>query len=228
MTGATGGFDGGNMLGNIMIFGDSYSTYKDYIPKGYAHYYYPDEVPEGDEAVKRMCLDETWWRRLIRKTGANLIRNDSWSGSTICYTGYEGDCSTTNSFIYRYRKLRDEGFFKENKIDTLFVFGGTNDSWGPAELGERKLENQSEEDLKYVLPAISHLMFTLKAELSDTRIIFIANCDIDEEIVSLMKDEGERLGIEVVELHGVDKISGHPTVLGMSEICEQILYAIGE
>ena len=211
-----------------MIFGDSYSTYKDCIPEGYAHYYYPEEVHEGDEVVRHMHLDETWWRRLIHKTGANLIRNDSWSGSTICYTGYLGDCSTTSSFIYRYRTLRDAGFFKDNKIDTLFVFGGTNDSWCPAELGERKLSDWSEADLKYVLPAISHYMYTLKSELTDTRVVFIANCDIDVEIISLMKDEGARLGIEVAELHDVDKIAGHPTPLGMAQICEQVLATVGE
>ena len=215
------------MLGNVMIFGDSYSTYKGHIPEGYAFYYSSDEaVPERPESL--MELSSTWWQRLIDKTGARLVRNDSWSGSTICYTGYEGDCSTTSSFIYRYRSLRDGGFFKENRIDTLFVFGGTNDSWCPAELGERMLSGWSEDDLKYVLPAISHYMRTLKSELTDTRIVFIANCDIDGEIVSLMKDEGERLGIEVVQLHDVDKTNGHPTVLGMAQICEQVLAAIGE
>lgn len=215
------------MLGNIMIFGDSYSTYKGHIPEGYAHYYFPEEAPP-ENSVMTMRLDQTWWQRLISKTGANLIRNDSWSGSTICYTGYEGDCSTTSSFIYRYRKLRDEGFFRENRIDTLFVFGGTNDSWCPAELGERRYTDHSEKDLYYVLPAISHFMSALKAELCDTRIVFIANCDIDVEIVSLMKDEGVRLGIEVVALHDVDKMDGHPTVLGMSQICDQVLETIGE
>ena len=210
------------MIGNLMILGDSYSTFKGYIPREDAFYYFPEEAEPGKE-VMSMKLEETWWHRLISKTGAKLIRNDSWSGSTICYTGYLGDCSKTSSFIYRYRCLRDEGFFNDNKIDTLIVFGGTNDSWCPAELGERKLSDWTESDLYFALPAISHLMSTLKNELPDTRVVFIANCDIDEEIISCMADEGERLGVEVIKLKNVDKMADHPTVLGMSQICEQVI-----
>lgn len=215
------------MIGNLIIFGDSYSTYKGHIPEGYAFYYFPEPAPSGQE-VMNMQLDETWWKRFVKHTGANLVRNDSWSGSTICYTGYEGDCSTTSSFIYRYRQLRNIDFFEKNKIDTVIVFGGTNDSWCPAELGERKLCGQTEEDLYFVLPAISHIMGSMKADMPNTRIVYIANCDIDSAIIDCMKDEGARLGIEVVELSGVDKQLDHPTVRGMCEICEQVLVALGE
>ena len=208
-----------------MILGDSYSTFKGYIVREDAFYYFPEEAAPGEE-VRSMRLEDTWWHRFIQRTGANLLRNDSWSGSTICYTGYLGDCSGTSSFIYRYRQLRDSGFFKENKIDTLLVFGGTNDSWCPAELGERKLSDQTEADLYYVLPAISHLMGTLKAELPETRVVFIANCDIDPEIIACMNDEGERLDIEVVNLAGIDKQADHPTVLGMEQICDQVFDAL--
>ena len=169
------------MIGNFVIFGDSYSTYKGHIPVGYAHYYFPEEAPVGNEEMK-IDLEDTWWRRFIKCTGANLIRNDSWSGSTICYTGYDGDCSTTSSFIYRYRQLLAEDFFKKNNVDTVIVFGGTNDSWCPAELGERKLEGQTEDDLRFVLPAISHIMGSMKADLPGTRIVYIANCDIPRHL----------------------------------------------
>ena len=215
------------MIGNLVIFGDSYSTFKGCIPEGYATYYAADEAPDGKDG-QVMSLEETWWKRLVNRTGANLIRNDSWSGSTICYTGYLGDCSTTSSFIFRYRELLKEDFFKKNNVDTVIVFGGTNDSWGPAELGERKLSDQTEEDLRYVLPAISHIMGSMKADLPDTRIVYIANCGIDEEIIEWMADEGERLGIEVIKLSGVDKQNDHPTVLGMKEICDQVVAALGE
>ena len=215
------------MIGNLVILGDSYSTFKGHIVNPEAFYYYPEE-PIDEQTIRSMQLDETWWRRFIKHTGANLVRNDSWSGSTICYTGYEGDCSTTSSFIYRYRQLLKENFFEKNKVDTVIVFGGTNDSWCPAELGERKLTEQTEEDLRFVLPAISHIMSSMKAELPNTRIVYIANCDIDEAIIGCMLDEGKRLGIEVVKLSGVDKQQDHPTVLGMAQICEQLLTALGE
>ena len=78
-----------------MIFGDSYSTFEGMVPYGYATFY-----PELD--VK--TAEDTWWRRFVCKTKYDLIQNNSWSGSTIGYTGYgNSDCSVSSSFIYRYK-----------------------------------------------------------------------------------------------------------------------------
>ena len=214
------------MIGKLVIFGDSYSTFKGHIPEGYA-FYYLAEVSDPPLAVRTMQLSETWWQRFIKRTGAELVRNDSWSGSTISYTGYEGDCSNTSSFIYRYRLLRDAGFFRDGKVDTVIVFGGTNDSWVPVELGEDR-GCDTEEDLYFALPAISRLMSDMKDELKDIRIVFVANCDINEKIIEHMEKEGKRLGIETVRLENIDKEEGHPTPLGMAKMCDQIATALGE
>ena len=205
------------MINNLIIFGDSYSTYEGCIPEGYASYY----APSG-ESPRQMRKEETWWQRLINATEANLIQNNSWSGSTISYTGYAGDC-TTSSFIYRYRQLKEKGFFDNNKIDTVIVFGGTNDSWVPSPLGEGKLSDWEESELFCALPAISYFMSILKRDMPYSRIVFIANCDINPEIINFIKSAGKHFGVEVVELHDVDKQCGHPTVLGMEQICTQVL-----
>lgn len=211
------------MLGNIFIFGDSYSTYEGMIPEGYAVYYSKESRGDPEFMVTKMELSDTWWMRLINATGATLVQNNSWSGSTVCYTGYSGDCSHTSSFIFRYRQLKEKGFFDENKIDTLFVFGGTNDSWSNAPLGELKYDDFKEDELFGVLPGISYFMKTLKEDLPGTRIIFIANCDIKPEVVEGIKNAGEHFGVETVELQGITKEHGHPNVKGMGEICEQVL-----
>lgn len=210
-------------VNNCLIIGDSYSTYEGCIPAGYAVYYSP--MGRGEEfPATKMKLEETWWSRLLQKTGATLVQNNSWSGSTICYTGYEGkDCSMSSSFIYRYRELYKQGFFRENRIDTLFVFGGTNDSWSDAPLGEEKYSDFTEKDLYCVLPAICYFVKTLKAELPETRILLIANCDIKNEVVSCMKHAAERFGAEVIELSGIEKMCGHPIPRGMEQICEQVV-----
>ena len=211
------------MLGNIFIFGDSYSTYEGMIPEGYAVYYSKEGRGDPEFMVTKMELSDTWWMRLINATGATLVQNNSWSGSTVCYTGYSGDCSHTSSFIFRYRQLKEKGFFDENKIDTLFVFGGTNDSWSNAPLGELKYDDFKEDELFGVLPGISYFMKTLKEDLPGTRIIFIANCDIKPEVVEGIKNAGEHFGVETVALEGITKEHGHPNVKGMGEICEQVL-----
>lgn len=215
-----------DMVKNCLIIGDSYSTYKGCIPENYAVYYTPDGWGE-DIIVNKMKQEETWWSRMLALTDATILQNNSWSGATICYTGYDGcDCSMSSSFIYRYRELYKKGFFTQNRVDTLFVFGGTNDSWSNAPLGEMKFSDFHEKDLYSVLPAICYFMKTLKEELTDTRIVFIANCDIKEEIITGMKTAAEHFGIELIELSGVDKINGHPTPLGMEQICKQVLAAL--
>ena len=150
--------------------------------------------------------------------------NDSWSGSTICNTGYNGsDCSRTNSFIYRYEKLKKEGFFEENEVDTIFVFGGTNDSWGESPLGERMSSGWTDADLYYVLPAISYFMDTLKADLPEANIVFIVNTELKEEITSCMEWAADYFGVKIVRLKDVQKKDGHPTAKGMTTICDEIM-----
>ena len=69
---------------NILILGDSYSTFEGCIPEGYATYYPALDVTRAEQ---------TWWSRVLRATGARLAQNNSWSGSTVCHTAYDGvDC----------------------------------------------------------------------------------------------------------------------------------------
>ena len=208
---------------NIMIFGDSYSTYEGHIPAGYAVYYsgHRDNPPDVFD------VKLTWWGRLIAETDSTLVQNNSWSGSTIGYTGYNNsDCSHSSSFIYRFEKLLAEGFFEKHKIDRLFVFGGTNDSWSNAPLGESDKEVIEENDLFCVLPAIKHFIARLADKLPDTKLVIIGNCDIKSEITGALALAAERAGATYVGLSGVDKVNGHPTELGMEQIKDQILASV--
>ena len=210
---------------NIVIFGDSYSTYEGCIPEGYHTYYSPQGTANGPD-VRKMQLEETWWKKAFGATGDHLLLNDSWSGSTIGYTGYDGDCSKTNSFIYRFRRLKEEGFFKKNTVDTVFVFGGTNDSWTGAPLGEIKFSNWEEQDLFQVLPAVSHFVGALKSELPSAEIIVVINTDIKSEIQDTLQAVAEYYGVQYIRLKDIDKDCGHPTPKGMSQISEQVLSAL--
>ena len=210
------------MMNRFMIFGDSYSTHRDHIPQEYP-YYYCNEGRAPDQPVTKMQMRETWWGQMMERTDATLVLNDSWSGSTIGYTGYAGDCSTSSSFIYRYRKLVENGFFTKNEIDTIIVFGGTNDSWSNAPLGAETYSDFCEKELFHVLPAICYFMTILKGEHPNTRVVFIGNCGIKHEILDCMKRAARQLSVDFVELHDIDKMNGHPTVLGMTQICEQVI-----
>ena len=209
----------------FMIFGDSYSTYEGCIPEGYATYYLKNKLPpeEPQDAIKNMELESTWWMRLIKATGAELVQNNSWSGSSVCYTGYSGDCSHSSSFIYRYRQLKEQGFFLQSELDTIIVFGGTNDSWSNSPIGELQLSDWKEEDLFAVLPAFAHFMRVLCDDLPKVRKLFVINTELKESITDGIEALAKHFGIETVKLSEVDKLFGHPTAHGMEQIFEQVL-----
>lgn len=208
---------------NVLIFGDSYSTFKGLIPEGYAAYYSNETHPESEVDT----ADKTWWMQLINETESNLVLNNSWSGSTIGYTGYNGnDCSHTSSFIYRLRTLKEQGFFEKNEINSVFVFGGTNDSWSNAPLGELKFSDWEENDFYSVLPAIPYFLKTLKETLPKADIYCLINTEIKIEIIEGLNAACEKIGVKAVKFEYIDKIGGHPTHKGMTDIKEQILNAV--
>ena len=208
---------------NVLIFGDSYSTFEGYIPDGYAFYYCKQGREQGP-AVTKMNVEETWWKRVLAATGDNLLLNNSWSGSTIGYTGYnDTDCSTSSSFIYRYRQLKAQGFFEKNRVDRLFIFGGTNDSWSGAPLGEMQFDNWTEKDLYCALPALCYFINEVKTELPNAEIIVIINTEIREEIQDGLESAAKRYGVNYIRLKNIDKDFGHPSVKGMQSISEQVL-----
>lgn len=202
---------------NILIFGDSYSTFEGYIPKGYSAYY-----PRG-ENWKVDDVSKTWWHMLANETDSQIILNNSWSGSTICNTGYRGDCSKSSSFIYRLTQLIEEGFFDSNKIDRVFIFGATNDSWTNNSPGELIFKNWIEDDLKLVLPGISYFLHKLLEVVSKNKIHFIINTDLREEINNGIIEICKYYGIAYTVLCDIEKIEGHPTGLGMINIKNQVL-----
>lgn len=210
-------------LGNVLIFGDSYSTFEGYIPEGYEAYY--SKVARDGQGVDDVTL--TWWHKLITQTESKLIMNNSWSGSTVGFTGYNNaDTSKTSSFICRAEALIAEGFFEKEEIDTVIVFGGTNDSWALAPVGELKFDGILREDLYSVLPSFCYLFGRLGAIRSLKRIIAVINTELDPKIAQGVESACEHYGITCVALKNIDKIYGHPTSLGMEQIGKQIIEKI--
>lgn len=203
------------MKNNIFIMGDSYSTYKGYIPEGY-HFYYSDERT-ANPIVKG--VEKTWWNILANENNLNIILNDSFSGSTICNTVRE-TLTVESSFISRIDKYIAEKVFDENKINTMFIFGGTNDSWIGAPVGSCKYSDWTDDELKCVLPAFCYLISRAKEVVED--VIVIINTDLKQEITSGFIEACEKNEIKYLCLNEIDKECGHPTELGMKQISTQV------
>ncbi len=198
----------------ILIFGDSYSTFAGYIPEGYAAYY---------PSVWVTAVEQTWWQALAAETDSEIVLNNSWSGSTVCNTGYNGDCSKINSFIFRLEQLIEQGFFRENPPDRVFVFGGTNDSWSGNAAGEVMLDGWTAEDLFLVLPGISYFLHKLAQTVGREKVHVIVNTELRDEVAQGILTVCDRLELGRTVLHDIDKLDGHPTAVGMHQIMEQVL-----
>lgn len=208
-----------------IIFGDSYSTFKGYIPEEYRVYYSEQGRPETD--VTR--VEETWWHSAFAETDSELVLNNSWSGSTIGFTGYDNvDCSKSSSFIYRLEQLIENRFFENNSIDRVFIFGGTNDSWSGAPIGELMLDSWERNDLYCVLPAICCFFKTMRETLPNAEIYALINTELNPIISDGMKKACEHNRITAITFEHIDLRCGHPTVKGMQDIKEQVVRAVNK
>ncbi len=211
----------------ITIFGDSYSTFDEYItPSTNEPWYYFPGHEKKTVQNDVMHPDQTWWWQVIENLGARLERNNSYSGSTIGYTGYivketgKHDNYKPRSFITRAPDLGNP--------DIILVCAGTNDSWCGEELGEEKYSDWEEQDLYTFRPAMAKWCDTMKTLYPDKRIIFIINTDLKEDFVESMKKCLDRWGIEWMQLKKIDKQYGHPSVKGMKAIADQVTEYIRE
>lgn len=206
-------------LGNVFILGDSYSTFEGLIPNGYDSWY--SQERKNDTDVCR--VEQTWWWQLLNETKSALLKNCSWSGTTVCHTGYGGaDCSKI-SFLGRFLALAEQGFFKDNRADTVFVFGGTNDSWANSPVGDLRFSDCPKEELYSVLPAFFRLLGLIKTTLPAARLLVILNTELKTEIADGFKEGCAQIGAELIELRDIKKQSNHPNAAGMRQIKEQIL-----
>ena len=202
---------------SVSILGDSYSTFQGYLqPDSNAVWYWdsPDAQNTDVHSVR-----ETWWHQFIKKNGYRLCMNNSFSGSTICNSGYKrGNPDfadyTDRSFVTRMTHL--------GCPDMIFIFGGTNDAWAGSPIGEYKYDGWTKEDLFSFRPALAKMLSFMIDRYLNVEIYFILNDGLLAEIYYSVKTFCAHYQIPCVELNGIDKINGHPSVKGMNQICEQV------
>lgn len=209
-------------LNNVLILGDSYSTLIGYIPENNRTYY-----GREDTALLHVdTVEKTWWDCVLKATSSTLLFNESFSGSTISYTGYEHngkEFSKRASFITRLDNLIANGFFEKNRVDTVFIFGGTNDFWAGSPWGELTSEDFSEENLACVAPAYTYILRRLKQAAPNARRIGIINTEFSPEYTALLQAVLEKENAEYITLTYLEKQNGHPNVQGMQDIAKQVL-----
>lgn len=197
------------------ILGDSYSTFKNHIPKGYSCYYPNEKV---DDVLQ---VEHTWWHQLMQRHGMKLLVNDSYSGATVCTNTREGQ-PLSSSFTQRVK----DTFSGDADLDYIFLFGCTNDSWLNRTIGKPKYDQWSEADLLQVLPAYSFTLDYLTKHNPKSKIVAVLNTELHPDIHAGMLAAAEHYGATAVVLENIDKQCGHPSALGMRQIAGQIEAAL--
>ena len=198
---------------SVTIFGDSYSTFEGYItPASNEPWYYQN----GNKPQRTDVTDvtQTWWHHLITKQGWHLCMNNSYSGSTVSYSGYDGADYSLRSFLTRMTNL--------GCPDIIFVFAGTNDSWTGAPMGDYRYDDFAHADFFQFRPAMARMLEYMTKRYINTRIYFILNDGLREEVNSSVTTICQHYGVPCIRLHDIDKMSGHPSVKGMQQIAQQI------
>ena len=97
---------------SVSILGDSYSTFEGYLqPDTNSIWYYT--IPRHKTDV--VSVRQTWWHQFIKENDYRLCVNNSFSGATICNTGYRQADYSDRSFITRMDEL--------GCPDVIFIFG---------------------------------------------------------------------------------------------------------
>lgn len=208
-------------IGNLMVLGDSISTFEGYTYYPNHHWYMDGGRDDGMTDVKN--VRQTYWSILLSNTKGKLVALQASSGATICHSVANGDYVIPTSFITRFQNMIDDGFFEKTKVDTLIIHGGTNDSNRGSPIGLAKYSDWTEEDLKSFAPAVAYLFSKVKTTLPDTRVVVIIDDTLRSEIASTLSAAAEYYDFEAVHLgNEVEMIEPHPTVLGMKQIEREI------
>ncbi|MBE6317083.1 MAG: hypothetical protein E7078_10660 [Bacteroidales bacterium] len=201
----------------VSVLGDSYSTFQGYIPEGNEAWYY---TPVDTSRTDVDNVTQTWWWQVINQAGCLIEKNDSYSGATVSYHGYDNQDYSARSFITRLPRL--------GSPDVIFIFGGTNDDWAGAELGEYQYDHFTQADFYTYRPALAYLLQQAKERYPNVKILFIINSELRKEIVESTKAICSHYSIPYIELKDIDKKLNHPTIKGMKAIAQQVLEFINK
>ncbi len=199
----------------VAVFGDSYSTFEGFTPQGYAIWYDSRNRPETTDVNK---VEQTWWWQVIKEGGYKMGNINSYSGSTICNSGYNDEDYSDRSFVNRTSLLGNP--------DILLICGGTNDSWANAPIGDYKFSDWKRADLYTFRPALAKMLSDIRLRYPNVEVYFILNSELKEELNESVKKICKEYQVPVIALHDIDKKNGHPSVKGMKSFAQQVLKAI--
>jgi len=200
----------------VTIFGDSYSTFEGWLtPATNEPWYFRGDNPARQKENDVTRVEETWWWQVIDQMGYKLEMNNSYSGSTVGYFGYQNINYQPRSFNTRVENLGEP--------DIILSCCITNDSWTGETLGDYKYANWNENDMWYFRPAMARLCASLRLNYPNAKTYFILNTDLKPDFVESMRIICRHYGFPLIELHDIDKQYRHPSIAGHKAFADQVI-----
>lgn len=196
----------------LAVLGDSYSTFAGFIPEGNACWY---NSPADHKRTDVTKVEQTWWWQVANEGGYKLGAIESYSGATVCNTGYRDEDYSDRSFVTRCTNLGNPNI--------ILICGATNDSWANAPIGDYKYANWKRVDLYFFRPAMAKMLNDVKLHYPNVEVYFILNTELKKEINESVLEVCKHYDVPVIKLEDIDKKSSHPSVKGMKAIAQQVL-----
>ena len=206
---------------SFSILGDSFSAYEGFVD------------PETNDVYPYDMLgltgaEQMWWSQVADSTGWVMERNNSFSGALVCnFDGFSsGNYYAPHSYL---RHMGDLG-----NPDVIFVFGGTNDIYQRAPLGDFVYSDWTEEQLSTFRPAMAYLFDGLKRLHPHAEIYCLVDMElcinditIDDEtrqaFIESMHRIADHYQVQCIDLYGIRKTHWHPDVKGQEIIARQVI-----
>lgn len=202
------------------VLGDSYSALDGYLDPETN-----DPWPHfGDIGVTQP--EQMWWYQVGDVMKWEMDKNNSFSGSLICnlnYVNYYGP----HSFIRRMDELGNP--------NVIFVFGGTNDAYVGAPLGDYVYADWTDEQLCEFRPALAYLLDHLQQRHPGAKLYLMIDMDlgsggIDDSIrdafIASMHHVADHYHVVTIDLYNIYKNSWHPNVKGQERIANQVIEVV--
>lgn len=209
----------------LSVYGDSISTYMGYNPQPCKVYY--DRERAGRAGI--FSADSTWWAVVLKHFGAQLLMNNSWSGSKVY-----GDDMSAGSSEWRTRNLHRDGELP----DIILIYMGVNDYGYGIYPGEGYFQSAYERmlwTLKGRYPRAKIYCATLACGAMNGQKTFPAylNGNAFEDYNQAIRIAAQKYRCRLVDLAAMgityESVDGtHPNAMGMQQLAEGWIRGIEE
>lgn len=180
------------------------------------------------ESVNVTSPEQMWWHKVATAMGWNLDKNNSFSGALISnhYEFDGGSYYEPNSFIRRMDNLGNP--------DVIFVFGGTNDIYKRAALGDYVYANWTDEQLCDFRPAMAYMLDYLKQTYPKAEVYFLIDMELcindttiddatRQAYIASMHRIANHYNVRFIDLFEIHKAWWHPDAKGQEDIARQVI-----